>query len=114
MANTLKIGTLAWQRKAKNIKAYDVRGLTVVADVLVLCSASSEPQIKAIFNDVRDTMKKAGVPPVHTEGSSKSGWALIDYGDIVFHLFREEAREFYDLDGLWADAPLIDLGLDKE
>jgi len=106
-----RIGELAADHKAIDIRAYDVRGLTVIADAFLLCSAASEPQLRAVFNAVRDGMKAAGVLPHHAEGGFKGGWLVVDYGDVIVHIFREEAREFYDLDGLWADAPQIDLDL---
>ena len=94
------------------MKAYDVRELTVVADAFLLCSAQSEPQLRAIYNEVREGMREIGKHPLHSEGAFNGGWLVIDYGAIVFHLFREESREFYDLDGLWADAPLIELDIE--
>lgn len=109
----LHIATLADEHKAKDIKAYDVRGLTLVADVFLLCSASSEPQLRAIFNAVKEGLKDAGVKQLHSEGAFTGGWFVMDYGTVIFHIFREEARNFYDLDGLWGDAPLMDLGLGK-
>jgi len=111
LPNARRIGELADKIKAIDIKAYDVRGLTLVADAFVICSASSEPQLKAIANSVREGMKEIGVPPLHTEGTFHGGWMVLDYGDVIVHLFREEAREYYDLDGLWADAPEIELNL---
>lgn len=107
-----KIGEAAWKLKARDIRAYDVRDLTVVADSLVLCSASSEPQLKAIYTEVKEGMREEGIRALRSEGSFKGGWLVIDFGDIVFHLFREEARQFYDLDGLWGDAPRVDLGVE--
>ena len=112
LPNTLRIAELAADKKAVNIKAYDVRGLTLVADCFVCCTARSEPQVKAVFKSVQEGLKKIGIAPLHVEGSPQGGWLLIDYGDILVHIFREEAREFYDLDGLWGDAPLVDLHLE--
>ena len=109
---TRKIAALAAEIKAIDIRAYDIRGLTLIADSFVICSASSEPQLKAIFNSVKEGMKEVGVAPLHSEGRARGGWLVIDYGNVIFHLFREEARTFYDLDGLWADAPPIKLELD--
>ncbi len=108
---TLRIAELAADHKAQNIKAYDVRGLTVIADVFVLCSASSEPQLRAVYNAVREGMKEAGTAPLRSEGSVSGAWLILDYGHTVFHVFRTEARAFYDLDGLWGDAPEIELEL---
>lgn len=112
LPNTRKIAALAAERKAVDVRAYDVRGLTLVADSFILCSARSEPQAKAIFKAVREGMRAIGVRSLRAEGTPADGWILIDFGDIVFHIFRAEAREFYDLDGLWADAPAIDLDLE--
>ena len=107
-----RIAHIASDKKAENIIALDLRGLTVVADCFVLLSASSEPQMKAVYSSLREEMKQVGRGPLNTEGTYQHGWVLIDFGDVVVHLFREEAREFYDLDGLWGDAPRIELDLD--
>jgi ribosome-associated protein len=58
--------------------------------------------------------KRAGVRPIGVEGLSTSKWVLVDYGDVIFHMFLEELRSYYDMDGLWADAPRIDAGLERE
>jgi len=112
LAQVLRIGSIAADYKAIELKAYDVRGLTVLADAFVVCSAASEPQLRAIFEGVREGMKEVGVAPLYSEGAFTGGWLVIDYGDIVFHAFRQEAREFYDIDGFWGDAALIDLGIE--
>ena len=101
----------AASKKAQDIKAYDVRGLTVIADAFLLCNATSEPQMKAVFNAIKEDLKELGVSPFNTEGTYKDGWLLMDYADIIVHIFRPQSREFYDLDGLWGDAPVIDLKL---
>ncbi len=111
--NTRRIASLADERHATNIRAYDVRGLTVIADSFVICSARSEPQLKAIITTVKEGMKEIGVKPLHLEGQYTSGWVLLDFGTIICHVFREESRTFYDLDGMWADAPAIPLDLDE-
>jgi len=105
--NALRIAELASDKKAKNIKIYDVQGLTLVADAFVIVTATSEPQLKAIFNAVKDGMTEIGVKALRTEGSFAGGWVLLDYGTVLVHIFREEARVFYDLDGMWGDAKLI-------
>jgi ribosome-associated protein len=112
LATTLQIGALAAGRRASDIRAYDVRKLTLIADSFVICTASSQPQVKAIFDAVKEGMSEIGVRPAHVEGGPRDGWLLMDYGAVIFHIFREESREFYDLDGLWGDAPQIDLGLE--
>jgi len=112
IANTLRIAALAAEKKAKGIRAFNLQGLTLIADSFVLCTATSEPQMKAVRNAIIEGMKKIGVAPLHVEGNHRSDWLLLDYGDIIVHVFREEARDFYDLDGLWGDAPEIALGLE--
>lgn len=114
LIHTRRIADLAASKKAVNLVAFDVRGLTLIADSFVLCSANSEPQLKAIFSTVHDGMKESGLRPLRTEGSFQGGWMLIDFGSILFHVFRQTAREFYDLDGLWADAKPIALELDLD
>lgn len=105
--NALRIAALASEKKAKDIKIYDVNGLTLVADAFVIATATSEPQLKAIFNSVKDGMEEIKVKPLRTEGAYSGGWVLVDFGDVILHIFREEPRSFYDLDGMWADAKEI-------
>ena len=112
MANAIRIAELAAGIKAKDISAFDLRGLTLVADAFVIASATSEPQMKAVVNAIKDGMREIGVSPLRTEGTHTAGWLLIDYGSIIVHVFREEAREFYNLDDMWADAKPIPLDLD--
>ena len=88
-----------------------MRGLTIIADVFIVCTANSEPQMKAIYNSVREGMREIGLAPINTEGVYSGGWLLMDFGSVLFHIFRQEARDFYDLDGLWADAPVIPLDI---
>lgn len=111
LVTTRRMAELAADKKAKDIRAYDVRGLTVLADAFVMCTVTSEPQMKAVFNAVKEGLKEIGVAPLHTEGATQDGWLLLDYGAVILHLFREQARSFYDLDGLWGDAPEIPLNL---
>jgi ribosome-associated protein len=112
VAKCLEIAALAAEYKASDLRAYDVHELTVVADAFVVCSVHSEPQLRAVFNGVKEGMKELGVAPLHTEGTVQGYWLVMDYGDIIVHIFREEARRFYDLDDLWGDAPEIELALD--
>ena len=106
---TLRIAEISADKKARDIRALDVRGLTLVADSFVLCTATSELQLKAVFNAVIEGLKEVGIAPLRTEGTFRDGWLLMDYGVVIFHIFREKAREFYDLEGMWGDAPEIPL-----
>jgi ribosome-associated protein len=91
-------------RKAENVVVLDVHDLTSVADTFIVCSGRSNRQVMAIAEHVRRRLKKGGVPPLAAEGLKDGQWALLDYGEVVLHIFYEPVREFYDLEGLWADA----------
>lgn len=108
-----RIAALAAEHHAFDICAYNMRGLTLIADSFILLSVSSEPQLKAVYNAIRTGMREAGVKHIRVEGTPKGGWLVLDYGSIIVHLFREEPRAFYDLDSLWGDAPLLDLDLEN-
>ncbi|HOK08503.1 MAG TPA: ribosome silencing factor [Candidatus Hydrogenedens sp.] len=107
------IARVAAEKKAKDIKAYDVEGLTLIADSFVLCTVMSEPQQKAVFNSVYEELKEKGITPLSTEGGFQDNWMVMDYGSVVFHIFRQKARDYYDLDGMWGDAPTLDLKFKK-
>ncbi len=114
LPNARRIASIAQKFRAKSIEGYDVRELTVLADCFLMCSVTSEPQLKAVYNGVREGMKEIGLLPLHAEGEISSNWLVLDYGVIIFHIFRERAYDFYDLGGLWGDAPLLDLDLDED
>lgn len=80
----------------------------------MLCSGASERQVRAAAQFTVEESKHAGVRPLGVEGLSHGRWVLVDYGDVIFHIFLEELRLYYDIDGLWADAPRIDTGLEPE
>lgn len=114
MPNARRIAAIAQEYKAKQITGYDVRELTVLTDCIIMCTVSNEPQLKALYKGVREDMSEIGVMPLHAEGEFSSNWLVLDFGTIMFHVFRENAYAFYDLDGLWADAPALDLELDSD
>lgn len=97
----------AMGRKASGIVLLDVRALTSVADVFLLCSGRSNRQVTAIAEHIVRELKQKGIKPLHTEGRKEGHWVLLDYGHIVIHVFYASVREFYDLEGLWADAKRI-------
>jgi ribosome-associated protein len=94
-------------KKAENVTVLDVRGLTGYADYFVIMTAESEPQANAIADAVDERLEAMGATRLGVEGHSAGRWVLIDYGDVVAHVFNPEARMFYDLEGLWADAPRV-------
>lgn len=96
-------------KKGKDIRVLETDGVTTLADYFVLCSGSSAPQIKALADAGEKAMKDHGILPHHVEGHRGGTWILQDYGDVVVHVFDKEARAFYDLDRLWADAKTVDL-----
>ena len=92
-------------KKAEDVTVLDVRGLTSYADFFIILTAESDRQASAVADHVEQTMKEKGVTKVGVEGYETGRWILVDYGDVVAHVMSREAREFYDLEGLWADAP---------
>jgi len=97
----------ALEKKAIDLVVLDLQGLSSVADFFLVCSARSTPQADTIADAVRGALRAEGVRPRHNEGSAASGWLLLDYGDVVVHVFLEETRGFYSLERLWGDAPLV-------
>lgn len=85
----------------------DIHEHSAIADVFVICSGENERQLRAIYREVIDEMGKRKQNPLRMEGDTTSGWMLIDFGDVVVHIFNDEIRNFYDLEGRWADAPII-------
>ena len=77
------------------------------ADYFVICTGETQRQIRAIREEVEHTLKREGVLPIHHEGTVDSGWLLIDYGDVIVHIFATEEREYYQLDKLWSQANLV-------
>lgn len=82
----------------------DLRGLSTVADFFVLCTAGNERLLRAVVKEVDDVLAKEGAPQVRIEGSPETGWVLLDYGDVIVHIFSEEQRAYYRLDKLWQKA----------
>ncbi len=97
----------AGERQAGDIVLLDTRKVCSFADYFVICSGESERQLRAIYEEVEHSLKKEGVLPVHHEGTAESGWLLLDYGDVIVHVFSSAEREFYQLDRLWGQADLV-------
>lgn len=95
-------------KKASDIQVLDVRELTVIADYFVICSGTSETQVKAIANGIEeDLSEKKDIHPQKIAGKQGARWILMDYADVIIHVFHKEEREFYELERLWADAEKI-------
>jgi ribosome-associated protein len=97
------------EKKAENVVLLDVRGLTTIADVFILCCGNSSRHVSALADHIITTLKKQGIRPLSTEGVEEGRWALLDYGHVIIHVFYESVRAFYDIEGLWSDAGRIDL-----
>ena len=98
-----KIADLTLVKKAQDVVIMDLRGLTSMADFFVLCSADSDSQAKAIADSVEEGLEKRGTAPWHKESGSVN-WILLDYVDVVLHVFHRSTRSFYNLEKLWGDA----------
>lgn len=98
-----------FERKADRVVALDVGALTSYADVIVVVTATSQRQAAAIADHLYIKMKQQGTLPLGVEGIKEGSWALLDYGDVIIHIFNRETRDFYDIEGLWSDAPQLDL-----
>lgn len=96
--------------QAEDIVILDLRGISTLADFFVVCTATSVPHLKAVSRDVRTkTEDEIGETPRSSEGEASSLWLVIDYVDVVVHIFHQDKRDVYSLEDLWADAPRIDL-----
>lgn len=96
-------------KKAFDILVLDLRGLTYIADYFVICSGSSTTQVGAVSDWIDNSLEQAGRRPIHVEGASEANWVLMDYGDVVVHVFDEQTRAYYGLERLWRDAPKVPL-----
>jgi len=99
----------ALDKKALDLLALDVSGISDVADVFLIASGTSRQQVQAIIGAMEDALRKAGEISYHIEGYENAGWVLLDAGDIVVHVFQPETREHYGLERLWGDASAFDL-----
>jgi ribosome-associated protein len=101
-----KIAQLLIDKKASDVLVLDVRGMASYADYIVLASAESDRQVSAMAENIHVKVKEdGGLNPAGTEGTETGQWVLLDYSQVVAHVFLNDVRAFYDLEGLWADAP---------
>jgi len=91
----------------------ELSGLTVIADYFVICSGESTTQVKAIAEFIEEEFAKKGIKPLGIEGLDYGHWVLIDYCDVIIHIFEKETRAYYDLEKLWMDAKTIEIDEDK-
>lgn len=111
MLSTLQTAQLcaeaADSKKGFEILILDLRKLTYITDYFVICSANNTTQVSAIADEIGQTLAKTGKHPAHIEGQTEAQWILMDYGDVVVHVFDDQTRQYYALEKLWADAPRV-------
>ncbi len=94
-------------KKGFEIVVLDLRPVSILADYFIICSGTTERQLKAIVDEILDRASDSGLKPFHTEGEPASGWVILDYGSIIAHVFMPAQRDYYQLERLWTDAPLV-------
>ena len=100
---------IAYDRKAENIIRLDLSEVSAVSDYFILCTATSEPHIRAVSERIqRGVLEKLKVKPVHVDGSPESGWIIVDFGNVMVHVMTASSRDLYQLEELWNDAPKTD------
>lgn len=109
-AKALAAAKIAMEKKAVDVLVLDLKGLSVIADFFIICSGESTTQVRAIAEAIEDNFSKKSMRPIGIEGLNYSHWVLMDYGDIIIHVFEEETRAYYQLEKLWLDAPRIPYG----
>jgi ribosome-associated protein len=105
----MRVAQVAAEKKALDLSVLEVGAVTSYTDYCVICSGRSDRQVQAITQAVADTLSAEGRKPIGVEGLTQGHWVLMDLGSVVLHVFYEPVREFYDLDGHWADAPRVEL-----
>jgi len=108
-----RAASAALAKKAHALVALDLRDLEGVSDYFFICSARSEVQVKAVADAIEEKLREVGARPWHVEGLEGRRWVLLDYVEMVVHVFHEKTRDYYMLDRLWGDARSIDLGLEE-
>lgn len=102
-----EVAALTWDLKGLNTTVIDLRGRVSYTDFIVITTATSERQLMAIARHVNTELRRLGFMPLQSEGIQGSRWALLDFGDVILHVFLEESRDEYDLEGMWKAAPRI-------
>ncbi len=102
-----RIVDLLADRKAADVVLLDIHQLASFADYFVIASGTSERHMQALTDGLRETLEREGVRPVQVEGTADSGWILMDYSDVIVHVFSPETRDYYRLERIWAEAPTI-------
>ena len=97
------------EKKGIDIKIIDISKISVIADYFIITGGSNQRQIETIAENVEEKLGKAGIVPKHIEGTHRSNWILMDYRDVIIHIFNQEERLFYDLERIWADGQTVEI-----
>lgn len=97
----------AEEKKARDIVILDLRDASTITDFFVLATGTSRPHLRAIVDAIEERLKESGHRLLHREGSESSGWILLDYGDVIVHVFGEKEREYYDIERLWRNGKVV-------
>ncbi|RMF94434.1 MAG: ribosome silencing factor [Candidatus Schekmanbacteria bacterium] len=103
----LKAAEFALEKKALDPVLYDVRKITSIADYFFICHGSSDKNVKSIAENIVEEFKKRGIYAISVDGFLLCQWIVIDYGDVVIHIFQKETRDYYNLEGIWGDAKTL-------
>ena len=103
------LSRFALEKKASDLVLMEVRELTSIADYFIICSGRSDRQVQSIAQGIEENLGKQGIYPLSVEGLPRAQWVLMDFSDVIVHIFYRPVREFYDLEGLWGDAPRVQL-----
>ena len=106
---TFAAAEAAGDKLARDLVAFDVSDQLVITDVFLVCSAANDRQVRAVVDAVEERLLTLGAKPVRREGQREARWVLLDYGDIVVHIQHEEEREYYALERIWRDCPVVPL-----
>ncbi|MBP3326309.1 MAG: ribosome silencing factor [Coprococcus sp.] len=111
MSNSKEMVKTAYEalsdKKAFNIKILDIKEISTVADYFIIADGTNKNQVQAMCDNVEDFMQKAGFKPKSIEGYSEGGWILLDYYDIIVHIFSDESRHFYNIERIWSDGKTV-------
>ena len=103
-----RVRSVIEEKKGEKIRLLDVRGISDIADYILIVTGNSPPHLKALYNEVHTTLKHEGLPSYRRAGAPEGGWLVVDYVDVIIHIFSAAAREYYAVEELWAKAPVLD------